>query len=337
MKQISQAILLLLIIFSCLSSESQERVDYKYQINKGTEVLAITNREYNINNGKYIFQNLVDTISPLSFFHTKHIADNNIRLEKLTFKKLEKFISSKEGNWLLFVHGDFKTFELSVLRAMDISETYGINVMVFCWPSKDPKLSGTKNFKNSKSNVYKSKNDFLELLDLLNKLNGDNVLMSDSISAFFHSLGNLYLQSYAEGSNAREKIFSNLIINSAAVEEEDHNIWVDKLNLQKRLYILFNEKDFTLNGLRIFTPAGKQLGERIRDTLSTKAIYLDFSESIGNEFPTWNSHSYYIGDIPSQNKIVMEIYWQLYNSKFIDLGNGLLCEATESPNRYVVK
>lgn len=319
------------------SLKSQEKVDYRFEIDPGSEVIAITNRVFEVKDDKYIFKNQVDTSNTLAVFHSTHIQDFNISLEKFSEEQLENYITSRDGNWLLFVHGDFKTFELAVLRAMDIGETYGVNVIVFCWPSKDPDISGTRNFKNSKANVFKSEEDFMELLELFRTFDKNDILAQDSLSAFFHSLGNLYLKNYTQCIHPKQKVFTNLIMNSAAVEQENHNYWVDSLDLQERVYILFNKRDFTLNGLRIFTPAGKQLGERISDTVARNAIYLDFSKIIGHEFPTWNSHSFYIGDMTIEHPPVKKIYWQLFHSMPLDINNSPFLEMTHSPNRFMVR
>ena len=330
-------IVLIAIILIAPTMKGQEKVDYRFELKPGIETIAITNRTFDIKDGLYYFNNSIDTNRTLAFFHSEHIGDFEIKLKKLSYEEIERYISKKTGKWLLFVHGDFKTFELAVLRAMDIGETYGINVMVFCWPSKDPDISGTRNFKNSKANVYKSEKDFMELLEIFRDFDKNDILGRDSLSAFFHSLGNLYLKNYTECIHPRQKAFSNLIMNSAAVEQEDHNHWVENLEIQERVYILFNKHDFTLNGLRIFTPAGKQLGERIKDTLADNAIYLDFSSVVGHEFPTWNSHSFYIGDMPVEYPHVGEVYWNLFNSKELDLLDTNIYRKTDYNNRYIIE
>ncbi len=330
-------IILISILLFTSTLVSQEKVDYRFELEPGIEAIAITNRSYEIRDGNYYFNNMIDTTGSLTYFLSKHSGDYIIDLQKLTEQELKNHITMKGGNWLLFVHGDFKTLELAVLRAMDIGNTYNINVMVFCWPSKDPQLNGTRNFKNSKSNVFKSESDFMELLCLLNTFDKEGILSNDSISAFFHSLGNLYLKNYTECIHPDQRIFNNLIMNSAAVEQEDHNHWVENIDLQKRVYILFNKHDFTLNGLRIFTPAGKQLGERISDTLANNAIYLDFSKTIGHEFPTWNSHSFYIGDMPVEYPKVGGIYRNLFHGHKLNLKDSTIFRKTEYPNRYIIE
>lgn len=268
--------LALLLVFNT-TVFSQEKVEYRYDIKPDIEVLAITNRTFDFVDNEYTFHNEVDTVSDLNFFIAKHLTGYDLDMQQIVYTELKDYIRIKEGNWLLFVHGDFKTMELAILRAMDISETYDINVIVFSWPSKSPDLSGTRNFKNSKSNVHKSEEDFKELIELFEKLTNNKVLHTDSISAFFHSLGNFYLENYSKQAVKSKRVFANLILNSAAVEQKGHADWIKKIKLQKQIYILSNKHDFTLNGLRIFTPAGKQLGERVKEPFSKKAIYLDFS------------------------------------------------------------
>ena len=72
-----------------------------------------------------------------------------------------------DNDWLLFVHGDSKTFEQAVMRGYDIQHLHNINVIVYSWPTKDPEYNGIKNFKNSKQNVILSMDHFETLLLIL--------------------------------------------------------------------------------------------------------------------------------------------------------------------------
>jgi esterase/lipase superfamily enzyme len=337
MKYLYKQILLYIILLISAFTSAQEVTPYYYEIDSGLEVLGITNREFTTNNNQFFFSNEVDTTGKLSFFHAVNHSIDSISMTKFSKSEFSDFIKNKKGNWLVFVHGDFKTMEIGLMRGMDIANTYGINVIVFSWPSKDNEIKGLKNYKKSKANLVKSGESFVKFLKLIKELESKNAIKKDSISGFFHSLGNRYLEEIVVNNNKQTKVFNNVILNSAAATSKGHNVWLSKLEIQNHIYVLYNDHDFTLRGLRFFTSEKKQLGEDIPDKLSDNTTYIDFSENVGKQFPTWNTHSFYIGDIPRENKKLFDIYNMILHSKQPDLQDTSLFIKTDKANRFIVK
>ena len=145
-----------------------------------------------------------------------------------------------------------------------------------------------------------------------------------NVSLFMHSLGNYYLERVVKDSllsGLNEDLFDNLIINAAAVNQKGHVEWVDHLNIQKRIYITSNKQDFNLNGLRVFTKARKQLGERLKLPLSENAEYVNFTKAIRFLFPPQSTHTYFRGRITNESENIKQIYFNLFHGENINLND----------------
>ena len=139
-----------------------------------------------------------------------------------------------------------------------------------------------------------------------------------------HSLGNYYLEQAVKEDmlgGIDSNLFDNIIINAAAVEQENHAAWVEKLNLSQRIYIISNAKDFNLRGARLFTKSGKQLGGPVEKPLAGNAVYINFTEAVGFKVPTWVSHTYFVGEMPGKSKNIREFYRTIFHGQEADLLN----------------
>jgi esterase/lipase superfamily enzyme len=140
---------------------------------------------------------------------------------------------------------------------MSIQNLYHVKVLVFSWPSEKGKGNGLKNFNNSKEYVVSSAGKFKELLLLIEDYKKKHQWPEKTyhLSLFLHSHGNYYLErlvKYNLFDELDSNLFNNLIINAPAVNQENHANWLDRLNIQKRIYIASNKKDFNLNGKNIY-------------------------------------------------------------------------------------
>jgi hypothetical protein len=240
------------------------------------------------------------------------------------------------SDWLVFVHGDGKTFQGAVETASIIQNLHQVNVLLFSWPSFNSELNPIKNFKNSMHNVELGKNDFYKLISeisILKKTSAD-LFAGQNFTLFFHSLGNYYLEQFGNDTvNPRiaETIFDNLIINSAAVNAEKHHQWVEKLIIQKRIYINSNGGDLNLAGLNLLTKQGVQLGEMPVMPLAENANYINFTTAVGVHLPPGPSHSYYYSKITDESENIKNFYRTLFHGNEIDFSNGLFVKKDEYP------
>ncbi len=267
--------------------------------------------------------NYIDFNNPLKIFEYNHTADSIYCTEIKNFDN-HKVLSEAKNDWLVFVHGDSKTFSAAAIGGLKIQNLHHVKVLVFSWPSKMEKGNGSKNFSNSKRNVAAGVVQFKELLLLIQEYKKRNQWPEKPyhLSLFLHSLGNCYLERLVKDSlltGLDSNLFDNLIINAAAVNQEAHANWVDRLHIQKRIYITSNKKDFNLNGARIFSNSGKQLGERLKLPLSTGATYINFTKAIGLALPTGNSHTYFIGKMTNESGNIKDFYTDIFHGRAVNL------------------
>jgi hypothetical protein len=285
---------------------------------------VITNRLNDTISGDcLILQNYIDFNNPLKIYEYNHTADSIYCNEINIFDDYKSF-SGSSNDWLVFVHGDNQSFSEAAIRGIAIQNLHHVKVLVFSWPSEKGKGNGLNNFKNSKENVVAGVGKFKELLLFIQDYKKKHQWPEKPyhLSLFLHSLGNYYLERIVKDSlldDLDSNLFDNLIINAAAVNQENHANWVDSLNIQKRIYITSNKKDFNLNGARIFTDSGKQLGERLKVPVSSKAFYINFTKAIGFTLPTSDSHTYFIGKMPNNSGNIKDFYADLFHGRAVNL------------------
>ncbi len=288
---------------------------------------VITNRlNDNLSDDCLNLLNSIDFNNPLKIYEYNHTADSTF-CNRVKIIDDYKALSGANNDWLVFVHGDKQTLSDAALRGLEIQNLHHVKVLVFSWPSEMEKGNGSKNFSNSKRNVAAGVVQFKELLLLLqeNKRGQQWPEKPYHLSLFLHSLGNYYLERLVNDSllaDLDSNLFDNLIINAAAVNQDNHASWVNKLHIQKRIYITSNKKDFNLNGARIFTKSGKQLGERLKLPLSSEATYINFTKAIGFTLPTYDSHTYFIGRIPNNSEFIKEFYTDLFHGRAVNLSDS---------------
>jgi len=287
-------------------------------------VPLITNRVCDtLQNNSCILKNYVDDKNVLMVY----MADDcgaNFHCQKINGMEQFNELLNCNNDWLIFVHGDGKTAMDAVARGLEIQNLYHVKIIVFSWPSRMEKGNGLSNFKNSQKNIELSASKFKEMLLLIQELKQSRDLHGkmNNVSLFMHSLGNYYMERVVKDSllsGLHVDLFDNLIINAAAVNQKGHAEWVDHLNIQKRIYITSNKQDFNLNGLRVFTKARKQLGERLKLPLSEKAKYVNFTKAIRFLFPPQSTHTYFIGRITNESENIKQIYFNLFHGEKINL------------------
>ncbi len=270
--------------------------------------------------------NYVDFNKPLKIYEYYHTSDS-IYCNEIKILDDCKALSEDNNDWLVFVHGDSKTFSDAAIRGLKIQNLYHVKVLVFSWPSQMEKGNGIKNFNNSKINAAAGVAQFKELLLLIQKHKNRHQWPEKPyhLSLFLHSLGNYYLERLVKDSllaDLDSNLFDNLIINAAAVNQEAHANWVDRLHIQKRIYITSNKHDFSLNGLRIFSNSGKQLGERLKLPLSSGAYYINFTKAIGFTLPTSDSHTYFIERMTNVSGNIKDFYKDLFHGRAVNLADS---------------
>ncbi len=323
--KISLIILPLVFFAESINAQKVESV-YLSEMKTGDSIYIVTNRAQNKSIKTISFNENIQSDSNLVFLKVTFHEPDSIVNQILDYTEFISQVTSIHSDWLLFVHGDSKTYEQSVMRGFDIQHLHQVNVIVFSWPSKDPTINGLKNFKKSKENVKKSIHHFTKLLQCLDSTKQKHKTFKGkaNFSMFVHSLGNSYLEYLFKYSTNKHKfglLFDNVIINSAAVNQEKHKEWVEKMNFQKRIYITSNRQDFNLKGSRIFTSDGKLLGEKVETPIADNANYVQFTKAVGFRFPTGTTHTFFIGEVPEESKTIRNFYYTILHGVEIDLSN----------------
>ncbi|PLX04612.1 MAG: hypothetical protein C0595_02630 [Marinilabiliales bacterium] len=308
------------------------------EFNTGDSIYLITNREKFTENNVLKFNNSVKEGEEFNYLKATFIKPDSLKMEVLDSSVFIKQISSINNDYLLFIHGDSKTFEQSIMRGLDIQHLYNAMVIVFNWPAKDVNMNGIKNFKNSKKNTIKSDIHFVQLMEFMESFRETNEYFPDrKLSLLFHSLGNSLIMNYSLCDTClrfNSIIFDNIILNSAAVNQFEHKYWVEKLDFQERIFIISNRSDFNLKGVRIFTKEGKQLGEKIKSPFAENAEYLNFSKAVGLRTPTGTTHTFFIGEIPDINKDIYNIYYRLFHGKELDFSDSEVFKKRKDGHGY---
>ena len=197
-----------------------------------------------------------------------------------SFKNLEEAMQvfPKDRNFLIFVNGHGKNFGQVMGRGFEIGTRYNVNMIMFDWPTDYYALRKTAH------NARKVTENFALTIQSLEPI-VNSEFPNSNVSVIFHSMGNhiarqLVRKDYTE--YISENFFNNLILNAAAVKEKNHDKWVEKLNIQDRLYIVSNDMDFPLKGASLLRMS-KQLGLGYKAPLAENAYYIDFSKIADKE------------------------------------------------------
>jgi hypothetical protein len=323
---LQQAIWLLIFLMLTQTSEAKETIYLSESSVYQHKIAVVTNRTViQLNNDSILFESKPDESGHFSYLTAFYTEDQwnftrNNSIEELLNQDFEY------ENWVIFVHGDGKDLKSAVQRAKEIQKLHLVNVLVYAWPSHNPELGAIRNFKNSLTNVEKATVHFGKFLDKVEYIrsNKDNSFSKGNLSMFFHSLGNYYLENLVGKNlhaNFNQPFIDNLIINAAAVEQEEHYKWVEQLKFQKRIYINSNGKDMNLIGLRIFSSMGMQLGEDPEPPLASNAFYVNFTNAVGASLPPGPSHSYFFASVTDESERIKSYYSKIINGIEIDFSN----------------
>lgn len=301
---------------------------YLSDFKSGDSIFVISNRQQSDSDFVGInLENVVRKDAHLDFLKVRFYQPDSILTQRLETDDFLRQISAIQSDWLLFVHGDSKTFEQAVMRGYDIQYFHNLPVIVFSWPAKDSDLNGVKNFKNSKNNIVHSKDHFNKLLNFMEVFRNTNRAFADSakLSLFLHSLGNTFMEQFINEKMYEEFsgiIFDNVILNSAAVNQKGHKVWLEQINIQQQIFVTCNRSDVNLKGVRIFTKEGKQLGEKVKLPLAQNADYIQFTKAVGFRIPTGTTHTFFIGEVSNESKNIAEFYNDLFHGKQIDFSDS---------------
>lgn len=335
-------ILILSLLFLSEIVRAQETIRIASIDQNIDKIMVVTNRAYEIiDENELVFEPRLDADKKNTYLTAQPKNESWVYHKE---NRLENLFDQKQNytDWVIFIHGDGKTLQSSVERAREIQKLHKVNVLVYSWPSKDEDMNGIRNFKNSYQNVELSTPQLFSFLKEFSTFQASdkNPFTDQNLSLFLHSLGNYYLErlsvdGYLDQLNA--KIFDNVIINAAAVEQEGHNLWVEKIRFADRIYINSNDDDMSLSGLRFLTKLGRQLGESAIEPYAKNAIYINFTKAVGFPGSMGPSHSYYFATVTDKSTNIRNYYTTILHGNEAELLNTeLFTYEPEEPAFYII-
>lgn len=230
---------------------------------------------------------------------------------------------------VVYCEGMGKDFTANLDRATRLTRIYNVLTVMFDWPTYRPYLSGGRNYRLAMSQSTQIARPFGKLLNELEKIKNDGKFGSNKLSMILHSMGNRVIKKAVINNNieVRTKLFDNIILNAACVKMRGHKKWLERLNIQDKIYVTRNNRDRTLNLARI-AGLSKQLGMHNRWRKANNAVYLNFSKVLGHE------HNYFLmTNVLREHPELKVIYSRIFHGeqltfddkeKFIVRKNGRL-------------
>ncbi|MBS1777204.1 MAG: alpha/beta hydrolase [Bacteroidetes bacterium] len=225
--------------------------------------------------------------------------------------------------WVIYTEGMGKFFTSNLDRGMNLSAQYGVNVLMFDYPSLSSHRKRLGNYFFAKKNATVAYHDFLPVLKEIRLLNSTKQFGQGGINLFFHSMGNIVMQQIVKHHLVNElngsKWVNNLIFNAPCIPQKGHQKMIDQIHFAKHIYINYNPEDYTLGGAYLVSKR-YQLGKQIHRPLAKEAIYVNFNDIAGdghsnflnligrNEIPPAAENFYYTlfhGDTASVHNTVL--------------------------------
>lgn len=216
----------------------------------------------------------------------KKLTASNIPSKKV-FEELRNRLTKTGRNCVFFVHGFNQSFKKNLEKSLALEDAHGVEVVAFSWPS-NPGGFKTAEYRTAKRNAQVS----VPALDAtLEKMGGYlskpfNRKALEACDTHFtlltYSLGNFLFQNYALNAlyESETRIFDNVVLCQADVDNEGHAHWLDRVEAGKRVYVTINENDWVLK----WSDANFQkdrLGRTARNLSGANALYFDFTDGPG--------------------------------------------------------
>ena len=230
------------------------------------------------------------------------------------FLTAQQRMHKSDTHCVFFVHGFNTDFDNALESAYKIQQSYGVEVVLFTWPSNGGGMSGVASYRADKRDAMLSLNALdrcFEKLDSYFQKYAEQCHQKFSFVA--HSMGN-YLFKYLVKSSVYQGetlLFDNILMLAADVNNHDHAEWVEKIQYRNRLFIAINEDDTALLASR--AKSGEQqkarLGHWMRNLTAKNAIYIDFTDA---QF-VHTHHNYFTDEGALRNARIKDFFRVAFN------------------------
>jgi hypothetical protein len=223
--------------------------------------------------------------------------DPNNLPSRAEFESLAKRCIAGKKHCVFYIHGYNKPFVETLEQAWLIQQRYGVEVVLFSWPSNTggPAPIEYRQARRVAQASFGALDSLLEkygryLKEWMMPMDEAALLACGSTTNLVaHSLGNYLLEHYVLSTayQAETRLFTNLVLSQADVNSVNHIKWIDQIVVGQRTYITINEKDKILGWSESINPP--RLGKTLENLESQKARYFDFTggKDVGNKHQLW--------------------------------------------------
>lgn len=208
------------------------------------------------------------------------------------YRSLEAMLHTKDRfrDFVVFTEGLGKTFTLGIDRATKLMRLYDVDELFFDWPTERPYMKPGKNIKITYQIAPAVAVPYARFLEEFQAYKTKHSQKFETVTLFFHSMGNLILQYDLQKGlyrNISPGLVDNVVLNAACVNQHKHKAWLNNLSFAKNIYVTVNDHDKNLRGASIIFSA-YQLGLKVKPKYCEKVNYVDFSAVLDNE------HNYFL-------------------------------------------
>lgn len=186
---------------------------------------------------------------------------------------------------------------------------YDVSVIGFTWDADDGGYDETRPIASAESfdRFLNTLADFLE---------SGLHMPNNRPSLLAHSMGNLVVSELAKDGRLeanRGKLFENIVFSSAAVKRKRHHLWLKRIGVSERNYIMINPNDKML----MFAGFGfkpDMLGRELKSpgVSADHGLYIDLEELEVN-------HRYFVEPGQKKQKNLITFYTQALSGHAVDL------------------
>ena len=225
--------------------------------------------------------------------------------------------TDKNKDIVLYGEGMGKDFTADVDRATRLTRVYNVTALMFDWPTYRPGLSGGRNYKKARIQSTEVSKVFCSLFNELEKIKPQIISDSINLTLLLHSLGNRLIKEAVTNKfiSTKTKLFNSVVLNAPCVKMRRHRKWLEKVNIQDKIYLTRNNKDRTLLLAKLagFT---EQLGRRSALRKARNAVYLNFSPVLEKE------HNYFLmTNVLSRRPDLKLIYSDIFHGKRLNFND----------------
>ena len=211
------------------------------------------------------------------------------------YRKLLKTCQDRGRHCLFYVHGFNKTFPETLEQGNDLAKRYGVEVVLFSWPSNPGGLPPVE-YRRARRVAQASFGALDSAFEKLGAYTREQPFSKDalidcevSLNLMTYSLGNYLLQNYVTSNDyaTETRIFTNVVLCQADVDSEGHAQWVGQIVAGQRVYATINENDKVLGWSESITYP--RLGRTLANLSAENTAYVDFTrgEDVGNKHQVW--------------------------------------------------